>query len=101
LLAYGNEQNQYQVYIPDFLLGRYAQHDWFPADTTEKGQAMNVFFQGPADPVATVLKVPSIVKSITEQSSEAIEHWAIVGMCWGGKVRFRRRRSSGTGGVTC
>jgi dienelactone hydrolase len=86
LLAYGNKREQYQVYVPDFLLGQYAQHAWFPADTAEKSQAMNAFFQGPANPTDAVEKIPTIVQIITERSSNVIEDWAIVGKCWGGKV---------------
>lgn len=86
LLAYGNEREQYQVYVPDLLLGQYAQHAWFPADTAEKSQAMNAFFQGPANPTVAVERIPTIVQVITKQSSNIIEDWAIVGKCWGGKV---------------
>lgn len=86
LLAYGNEDEQYQVYIPDFLIGQYADHTWFPPDTAEKGQAMGAFFQGPANPVTTVQKIPGLVRTITEHSSGAIVSWAVVGKCWGGKV---------------
>ncbi|KAG9606251.1 alpha/beta-hydrolase, partial [Aureobasidium melanogenum] len=86
LLAYGNEDEQYQVYMPDFLLGQYADHTWFPPDTAEKGQAMGAFFQGPANPVATVQKIPGLVRTITERSSGTIVSWAVVGKCWGGKI---------------
>jgi dienelactone hydrolase len=86
LLAYGNEMEQYQVYVPDFLLGQYAQHSWFPADTEEKSQAMNAFFQGPANPADTIQKIPNLVETISERSSGVVEKWAIVGKCWGGKV---------------
>jgi len=86
ILAYGNKDEQYQVYVPDFLLGKYANHTWFPPDTAEKGAAMVAFFAGPANPVTTVQKIPGLVQTITERSSGTIESWAIVGMCWGGKV---------------
>ncbi|THV70396.1 alpha/beta-hydrolase [Aureobasidium pullulans] len=86
LLAYGNKDEQYQVYVPDFLLGQYADHTWFPPDTAEKGQAMGEFFQGPANPITTVQKIPALVQTITASSSGSIESWAILGKCWGGKI---------------
>ncbi|KAG9666328.1 alpha/beta-hydrolase, partial [Aureobasidium melanogenum] len=86
MLAYGNHKEQYQVFVPDFLLGQYADHAWFPPDTAEKGQAMGAFFQGPANPVTTVQKIPGLVKTIGESSSGSIESWAILGKCWGGKI---------------
>jgi hypothetical protein len=94
LLAYGNDKEQYQVFVPDFLLGQYADHTWFPPDTAEKGQAMGAFFQGPANPVTTVQKIPGLVKTISESSSGSIESWAILGKCWGGKVIRNSRRPS-------
>ena len=86
LLAYGNEDEQYQVYVPDFLLGQYADHTWFPPDTAAKGQAMGTFFEGPADPMTTVQKIPGLVHTITKSAEGGIQSWAVVGKCWGGKV---------------
>ncbi|KAF2717107.1 hypothetical protein K431DRAFT_288856 [Polychaeton citri CBS 116435] len=86
LLAYSNKSEEYQVYIPDFLLGQYADHTWFPPDTPEKGAAMGAFFQGPANPVTTVGKVPGVVEAIKAESCGVLGAWGIVGKCWGGKI---------------
>ncbi|KAL9122896.1 MAG: hypothetical protein Q9187_000547 [Circinaria calcarea] len=76
----------YQVFVPDFLNGQYADHTWFPTDTAEKGQALGAYFQGPAAPGPAAAKVPTLVKEITEKSGGKIKKWASVGMCWGGKI---------------
>ena len=87
ILAYGSEENhQYQVFVPDFMRGNYADHSWFPPDTPEKGQAMGAFFQGPANPATALGAIPGILKEIEEKSGGTITKWAALGLCWGGKV---------------
>ena len=87
ILAYGSEEtHQYQVFVPDFLRGKYADHSWFPPDTPEKGQAMGAYFQGPANPATALGAIPSVVQEIEEKSGGTITKWAALGLCWGGKV---------------
>jgi hypothetical protein len=35
ILAHGDKENQYQVFMPDFLENSYADISWFPPDTGE------------------------------------------------------------------
>lgn len=87
ILAHSDESHQYQVFMPDFLEGHYAEHSWLPPDTKEKGEKLGAFFQGPAAPPKTANRIPNVVKLITEEMGGKIETWGALGMCWGGKVR--------------
>jgi len=80
-----DEHHQYQVFIPDFLKGNYADHSWFPPDTEEKQKKLGDYFSGPAKPGDTASRVPTIVKDI-EAKVSGISQWGILGYCWGGKV---------------
>lgn len=87
ILAYGSEEShQYQVFVPDFLRGQYADHSWFPPDTAEKGQALGAYFQGPANPAKALGEIPSVIKEATSKSNGTITKWAGLGLCWGGKI---------------
>lgn len=86
ILAHSDESHQYQVFIPDFLEGSYAEHSWLPPDTKEKGEKLGAFFQGPAAPPKTASRIPNVVKLITEKTGGTIQTWGALGMCWGGKV---------------
>jgi dienelactone hydrolase len=77
---------QYQVLIPDFLEGNLADPGWFPPDSAEKQQAMGKYF-GPAGPAGAGVmlgKLASVVEAVKESGIEKI---AVVGYCWGAKVR--------------
>ncbi|KAA6413785.1 MAG: dienelactone hydrolase family [Lasallia pustulata] len=86
ILAHSDESHQYQIFIPDFLEGQYADHAWFPPDTKEKGEKMGAFFQGPAAPPKTASRIPNVVKLIAEKTEGTIQTWGALGMCWGGKI---------------
>ena len=87
ILAYSREEaHQVQVFVPDFLCGKYADHSWFPSDTPEKGQAVGACFQGPANPATALGAIPGVIKEIEEKSGGTITKWAALGLCWGGKV---------------
>jgi len=86
LLAHADDpHHQYRVFMPDFLKGNYAQHEWIPPDTDEKKKKLGDFFAGPASPPDTAGRVPTIAKDI-EGKFDGIEQWGIVGYCWGGKI---------------
>lgn len=87
-MAYGGE-NKYQVFVPDFLKGQYADHTWFPVDTPEKGAAMQAYFQGPANPATALGAIPGILRELESKSNGTIKKWGAVGLCWGGKVSLR------------
>ena len=88
LLAYGGESShQYQVFVPDFLQGQYANAAWFPPDTEEKQQALGAYFGGHANFGKAKEKIPAVIKDIEQETKGTITKWAVVGLCWGGKVR--------------
>ncbi|MCJ1258130.1 hypothetical protein MMC24_005961 [Lignoscripta atroalba] len=86
ILAHSDSSHQYQVFIPDFFIGKPAEHAWYPPDTKEKGEKLGAFFKGPAAPPKTAEKIPSVVKEITEKTGGTINTWGALGMCWGGKI---------------
>ncbi|KAI4212676.1 MAG: hypothetical protein LQ351_004567 [Letrouitia transgressa] len=86
ILATSNDHKKYQVFVPDFLFGKYADHAWVPPDTPEKGAKMGEFFAGPGNPSTTVGNIGPCVKSINDQTGGKITKWAALGMCWGGKI---------------
>ncbi|QDS70572.1 hypothetical protein FKW77_010520 [Venturia effusa] len=84
ILAYGDKEKQYQVFMPDFLEGSPADISWYPPDNEEKGAKLGKFFETTAAPPKTVKRVPDLVASIKKEYS--IESFAVVGYCWGGKI---------------
>lgn len=85
ILATNDKQWQLRVYMPDFFEGGVADISWYPADTQEKGELLDNFFQTKEDlpePISKVSKVMKELKSLNPQ----ITNWAVVGYCWGGKV---------------
>ena len=40
ILAYGDEERPYQVFMPDFFDGKAADISWYPPDTKEKGEKL-------------------------------------------------------------
>ena len=88
LLAHADdEHHQYQVYMPDFFHGKYADLSWYPADTKEKGEKLGEFFKTLAVPPDNAKKVPGIVAAIKEHAPN-VEKFGVLGHCWGGKVRI-------------
>ena len=87
ILAHADSSHQYQVFMPDFFLGKPLSHSDYPPDTDEKKKTVGDFFAGPASPPDTVKKVPELLKEIEKQAT-GIKKWGSLGMCWGGKVRF-------------
>lgn len=87
ILAYGGHSaHQYAVYYPDFLRGQYAHHEWFTASTSENQKAMGEYFQGPANPARALEAIPATIKDIENEGDGTIKKWAVLGLCWGGKV---------------
>lgn len=87
LLAYTDPSHEYQVFMPDFLRGRVADHDLFPPDTEEKQRKMKELFEGPANIPKTAELLPATIKEIAGQAP-GIKKWGAIGFCWGGKVRL-------------
>jgi len=85
ILAYGDKEKPYQVFIPDFFEGNPADISWYPPDNEEKGKKLGEFFGGIAAPPKTVAKVPGVVEGIGKEFKD-IKGWGVVGYCWGGKI---------------
>lgn len=85
ILARADESHQYQVFMPDFFLGKPLPLSVFPPDTDEKKKQMGDFFAGPANPPDNAEKVPELVKKLGQKYT-GIQKWGSLGMCWGGKV---------------
>ena len=71
--------------MPDFFRGNPASLSWVPRDTPEEEKFWG-FLKGPAAPPKTIAQIPGVVKEITEKTGSKITKWAILGVCWGGKV---------------
>ncbi|PSK34418.1 hypothetical protein B9Z65_8744 [Elsinoe australis] len=85
ILATGDKERQYQVFMPDFFDGKPVPYDYYPPDTEEKQKFVGNFFQTTAAPPKTLERIPKILKEIQSNNS-SIKQWAIVGFCWGGKI---------------
>ncbi len=96
ILAYGNKEQAYQVFMPDFFEGKTADYSWYPPTNDEEKQKLGEFLSGPASPQKTVPRIPKVVDLLSKQYPN-IQSWGVVGFCWGGKVcrvifRLGRRR---------
>lgn len=85
ILATGDKERQYQVFMPDFFDGQPADISWYPPDTDAKGKKLGEFFSTAAAPPKTLERVPKVLDEIQSQRS-SIQQWGIVGYCWGGKI---------------
>ena len=86
ILAYGNKERSYQVFMPDFFEGKPADSSWYPPDNEDKKKKLGEFFAGPAAGKKTAPRIPMLVNILKEKYSN-ITTWGIVGFCWGGKVK--------------
>lgn len=86
ILAYGDHEQPYKVYMPDFFEGEAADISWYPPDTQEKGEKLGNFFSTKAAPAKTLPRIPKCVQELKGGDAKGIESWAVVGYCWGGKM---------------
>lgn len=86
ILATSDADIPYQVFMPDFFEGEPADISWYPPDNKDKEAKLGQFFQTKAPPPKTLPRIPKIVKELSAE--RGIEKWAILGFCWGGKVRI-------------
>lgn len=85
ILAYSDDDNKYQVFIPDFFEGPAAELAWFPpGDDKDKQSKLGEFFKTKADPQANTKKVGPLTEAIKKE--HGVETLAVVGFCWGGKI---------------
>lgn len=47
---------------------------------------MGEYFQGPANPGKALEVIPGTIKDIEEDYDGTIKSWAVLGLCWGGKL---------------
>ncbi|OBT42471.1 hypothetical protein VE00_07919 [Pseudogymnoascus sp. WSF 3629] len=73
------------VIVPDFFEGQAADISWLPMDTEEKKTKLMGFFAEKANPVDNLNKLLAVMKE-AKLSYPSVEKWAILGLCWGGKV---------------
>jgi len=85
ILASGDKENQYQVFIPDFFDGPAADISWYPPQNKEHEAKLGEFFSTKAAPPKTVERIPKVLKEIQSQRS-SIKTWGVLGFCWGGKI---------------
>ncbi|KAI5846186.1 dienelactone hydrolase [Tricharina praecox] len=74
------------VVMPDLFDGAPMDMANFPPDTPEKQQALQTFFAGLANPGPMVQKIRAEVLPAVKQTYPAVDRWAVIGYCWGGKI---------------
>jgi dienelactone hydrolase len=87
ILACSDSEKQRLVFIPDFFDGKPAELEWYPPKDESQQKALSAFFQNQGSPPRAASKIPGLVEEI-ERQYPSIRSWAILGFCWGGKVRF-------------
>ncbi|KAI0098953.1 alpha/beta-hydrolase [Hypoxylon sp. NC0597] len=84
ILAGGDVEKKYQVYIPDFFMGSPAKIDWYPPTDDEKKTKLGKWFEGAVWP-KHLPKVRGLLEA-AEKHNPNIKSWGIIGYCWGGKM---------------
>jgi dienelactone hydrolase len=84
ILAHTDNDQPYQVFIPDFFDGKPADISWYPPDNDEKGAKLGEFFKTTAAPPKTLERIPKVIDEL--KKSKGVDSWGIVGFCWGGKI---------------
>ncbi|QIX00546.1 hypothetical protein AMS68_006063 [Peltaster fructicola] len=84
ILAYGDKEQSYRVYMPDFFDGEPADVAWYPPQTDEHKEKLGKFFETKAAPPKSIERAGKIIDEI--QSKKNIKEWGVFGLCWGGKV---------------
>ena len=74
ILAYGNSERPYSVFMPDWFEGKPADISWYPPDTPEKGEKLGNFFSTTAAPPKTAKKVLSLIEVLKKENPE-IQSW--------------------------
>lgn len=72
--------------MPNFFRGPGIDPTLFPVDTPEKTAKVTEFIQGPANVEQAVKNLQMIMEKATI-TYPGVERWAVIGYCWGGKVR--------------
>ncbi|KAF2666192.1 hypothetical protein BT63DRAFT_458558 [Microthyrium microscopicum] len=80
-------KHPFQVLIPDFLKGEYAQGSWFGPNAGEEGKKAIGKYFGP-DGVGNPGVVTGLLKKVVEEIKGAgtVTKFGAVGYCWGAKI---------------
>ncbi|KAI1402237.1 alpha/beta-hydrolase [Hypoxylon fuscum] len=85
ILANGDAERKYQVYIPDLFEGNPARIEWYPPTDDEKKAKLGQWFEEVAVWPKHIPKVIGFLKA-AEKNNPNIKSWGIIGYCWGGKM---------------
>ncbi|KAI1458316.1 putative hydrolase [Annulohypoxylon moriforme] len=84
ILADGDAEKKYQVFMPDFFEGNPAKLEWYPPTDDEKKSKLGEWFQGAVWP-KHLPKVRGFLEAAKKHNLN-IKSWGIIGYCWGGKM---------------
>lgn len=82
----------FKVFMPDFWGDHPQDLANFPPKTPKQTKAIVDFMNGPADPERTLPLIRPMLEEMKKRNP-AIETWAIMGFCWGGKIAALQSRS--------
>jgi len=85
ILATGNKDRKFKVFIPDFLEGNPADISWYPPDNEEKSKKLGNFFKTTAEVQKISARVAPVLAELREKNPN-IKTWGVVGYCWGAKI---------------
>lgn len=72
--------------VPDLFEGTQADKSWLPPNTEEKKAAFGKFRSTTADPAKNLDKLKAVIGE-AKTKYPSVQTWAVLGLCWGGKVR--------------
>ncbi|KAI8624394.1 dienelactone hydrolase family protein [Xylariaceae sp. FL1651] len=84
ILAWGDPEQSYQVFMPDFFDGNPAKIEWYPPVTDDQKAKIGEWFKDALWPIHRP-KIPGILQAV-EKVNPNIKAWGIMGYCWGGKM---------------
>ncbi|KAI1426231.1 Alpha/Beta hydrolase protein [Xylaria sp. FL1777] len=84
ILATGDTEQSYQIFVPDFFEGSFVDIAWYPPVTDEQKTLIGDWFKGATWPIHQP-KIPGILQA-AEKLNTNIKSWGIMGYCWGGKM---------------
>ncbi|KAF2969238.1 hypothetical protein GQX73_g4339 [Xylaria multiplex] len=84
ILATGDRDQSYQVFMPDFFNGNTAKMEWYPPANDEQKAIVGEWFKEAKWSIHKP-RVPGILQA-AEKVNPNIKSWGIMGYCWGGKM---------------
>ncbi|KAI0386106.1 alpha/beta-hydrolase [Hypomontagnella monticulosa] len=85
ILATGDVERKYQVYMPDFFEGNPASIEWYPPTDDEKKSKLGKWFVESGVWPKHLPKVHGLLEA-AKRHNPNIKSWGIIGYCWGGKM---------------